>query len=120
MSTIRLYLDADAQKVSLASALRLRGFDLETANEAELRNATDPEHLAHAAAQGRTLYTFNIDDFMALHTAYIAEGKEHAGIILAPQQRYGVGEQMRRLLRLVQMRSAEEMRNTTEFLSAWR
>ena len=56
---------------------------------------------------------------MALHTAFAAAGKDHAGIILAQQQRYGVGEQMRRLLRLVQMKPAEAMRNAVEFLGAW-
>lgn len=119
MNRIRLYVDADAQRGSLASALRLRGIDVETANEAGLRDASDIEQLAHAAAQGRALYSFNIGDFMALHTSYLAGGKDHAGIILARQRRYGVGEQMRRLLRLAQMTSAEEMRNRIEFLGAW-
>jgi hypothetical protein len=35
------------------------------------------------------------------------------------QQRYSVGEQMRRLLRLIKTLTAEEMRNRIEFLSAW-
>jgi hypothetical protein len=35
------------------------------------------------------------------------------------QQRYSVGEQMRRLLRLIDTLTAEEMRNRIEFLSAW-
>lgn len=85
MSAIRLYFDADAQRGSLASALRLRGIDIETANEAGLRNASDPEQLAHAAANGCTLYSFNVGDFASLHAAYIAEGKTHFGMILAPQ-----------------------------------
>jgi hypothetical protein len=46
-------------------------------------------------------------------------GQSHAGIILAAQQRYSVGEQMRRLLRLISSLTAEEMRNRIEFLSAW-
>ncbi|MCP9492999.1 MAG: DUF5615 family PIN-like protein [Pyrinomonadaceae bacterium MAG19_C2-C3] len=116
---IRLYFDADAQKGSLVSALRLRGVDVETANEAGLRDAPDSEQLAHAAARERVLYTFNVRDFIILHHEYLAEGKNHAGIILAHQQRYSVGEQMRRLLRLVQINSAERLRNTIEFLSAW-
>lgn len=57
---------------------------------------------------------------MRLHTAYLAEGKTHAGLILAPQQRYGVGEQMRHLLKLISLKSAAEMRGHVEFLSAWR
>ena len=46
-------------------------------------------------------------------------GQSHAGIILAVQQRYSVGEQMRRLLRLTSTLTAEEMRNRVEFLSSW-
>ena len=99
MNTIRLYLDADAQRGSLALALRLRGVNIETANEAGLQDGLDPQQLAHAAEQGRALYSFNIGDFMPFHTAYSSEGRTHAGIILAPQQRYSVGEQMRRAAR---------------------
>jgi len=43
----------------------------------------------------------------------------HAGVVLAQQQRYAVGEQMRRLLALMASQTAEEMRNRVEFLSAW-
>jgi hypothetical protein len=46
-------------------------------------------------------------------------GESRAGIILAVQQRYSVGEQMRRLLRLIDTLTAEEMRDRIEFLSAW-
>jgi len=51
--------------------------------------------------------------------SYSAQGKSHAGIILANQQQYSVGEQMRRILRLIAAKSAEDMRNWVEFLSAW-
>lgn len=54
-------------------------------------------------------------------SAYIsmAEGKTHGGIILAKQQNYSVGEQLRRLLKLIAIKSVEEMQNQVEFLSAW-
>jgi hypothetical protein len=39
--------------------------------------------------------------------------------IILGQQNYSIGEQMRRLLRLISTKSAEEMRNQVEFLSAW-
>ncbi|MDQ3755241.1 MAG: hypothetical protein M3371_10980 [Acidobacteriota bacterium] len=84
-----------------------------------MRGRDDDQHLDYATAQGRVLYSFNVGDFSALHAAYLTEGKTHAGIILAPQQRYGIGEQMRRLLRLVRTVSAEEMRDRIEFLSVW-
>jgi len=64
-------------------------------------------------------YSFNAGDYLALHSAYLTQGRHHAGIILAAQQRYSVGEQMRRLLRLINLRSAEAMQDQVEFLSAW-
>lgn len=79
----------------------------------------DEKHLSWAAEQGRVIYSFNVNDFMALHVSYLSAAKDHAGIVLAQQQRYAVGEQMRRLLRLLEMKPAEAMRNTVEFLSNW-
>lgn len=116
---IRLYLDEDAQRGGLVRALRLRGVDVLTANEAGTGELDDAAQLACATEQGRVLYSFNIRDFSALHATYSTEGKTHAGLILAQQQRHSVGEQMRRLLRLIGTLSAEEMRDRMEFLSAW-
>ena len=56
---------------------------------------------------------------MRLHGEYLSAGRTHAGIIFGDQQRYGVGEQMRRLLRVIALRSAEELRGGYEFLSGW-
>src|SRR5258706_4830433 len=117
---IRLYLDEDAMDSDLVRALRLRGVDVTTALDAGLTNSADEEQLEYAAQLGRTLYTFNVRDFMTLYTSWMAAGKQHAGIIFGHQQRYSVGEQMRRLVRLIQMRSAESMRDKVEFLSVWR
>ncbi|MDQ3684383.1 MAG: DUF5615 family PIN-like protein [Acidobacteriota bacterium] len=103
---------------ALVEALRTRGIDVDTALEAGREDDSDEAQLAYATTQSRALYPFNIRDFMRLHTAYQTEGQTHAGLILAPQQRYSVGEQMRRLLRLVGTISAEEMRDRVEFLSA--
>ena len=50
---------------------------------------------------------------------YLQENKFHQGIILTQQQKYGIGEQMRRILRLIGALSAEEMENRLEFLSVW-
>jgi Tfp pilus assembly protein PilZ len=54
-----------------------------------------------------------------LYSNLMRAGENHAGLILAVQQRYSVGEQMRRLLRLIDTLKAEEMRDRIEFLSAW-
>ena len=116
---IRLDLDEDAMDGDLAQALRIRGMDVQTALEAGLINMPDDKQLAYATSHERVLYSFNVADFMALHIAYMIEGTHHAGIILAQQQRYNIGEQMRRLLKLVGTKSAEKMRDNIEFLSAW-
>jgi hypothetical protein len=60
-----------------------------------------------------------VGDFMHLHGEYMSAGRMHAGIIFGDQQRFSVGEQMRRLLRILALRSDEEMQNGYEFLSAW-
>ena len=80
---------------------------------------TDEDHLVCAATAGRVLCSFNVGDFYRLHTNYMAQHKAHSGIILARQQQYAVGEHMRRLLNLIAHRTAEEMQNRVEFLSAW-
>lgn len=117
--TIRLYLEEDSMRHALVRALRARGVDVITALEAGMIEREDRDHLDYATAQGRVLYSFNVGDFYRLHTVYLAEGRSHAGMILARQQRSSVGEQMRRLLKLIATKSAEEMKNRVEFLSAW-
>lgn len=116
---VRLFVDEDAMADALMTGLRARGVDLLTASEAGTRRLEDDEHLEFAATHGRVLYTFNTSDFYRLHTTWTIQGKSHAGIIFAPQQRYAIGEQMRRLLNLIRVRSSEEMIDNIEFLSDW-
>ncbi len=64
------------------------------------------------------LYSFNIGDYSLLQEQWIARGLEHSGFILASQQRYSIGEQLRRLHLLTQ-KSTVDMRSRLEYLSAW-
>lgn len=117
--TIRLYMDEDAMDQALVQALRARGSDVITALDARMIEREDAAHLDYATQQGRVLCSFNAGDFYRLHSDCLVQGKSHAGIILMRQQRYSVGEQMRRILKLAASKSADEMRNRVEFLSAW-
>ena len=117
--TIRLYFDEDSMWQALVTALRARGIDVQTALEATMIECADEDHLAYATAQGRVLCSFNVGDFYRLHTRSMAQHQSHAGIVLARQQQYSVGEYMRRLLRLMVHLTAAEMHNRVEFLSAW-
>jgi hypothetical protein len=104
---------------SLVRALRARGADVLTALEAGMIEREDADHLAYATQQGRVLCTFNIGDYYGLHTDWATQGRRHAGVVLMPQQHYSVGEQMRRLFRLMAHRGSDEMENRVEFLSEW-
>jgi hypothetical protein len=117
---LRLYLDEDTMDDDLVKALEGRGIDVFTAYDAGMAKFPDDEHLKYATEQGRVLYSFNIKDFYSLHAQFLSQGQSHAGIVLAQQKRYSVGEQMRRLLKLAAERSAEEMADQVEFLSAWK
>ena len=104
---------------AIVQSLRVRGFDVLTAQEAGMVGRPDADHLAFATGQRRVLCTFNIGDFWALHSEYLLAGRSHAGIVLMPQQRYTIGEQLRRLLRLAASLSSDAMLNQAEYLSAW-
>src|SRR5262249_326383 len=112
---IRLYADEDAMAHRLARELRLRGLDITTALDEGMIEHSDIDHLEYASQQGRVLYSFNVADYYRLHMEFLSNGRDHAGIILAQQQRYSAGEQLRRLLRIAAIRSAEDMRMESSF-----
>jgi hypothetical protein len=87
--------------------------------DAGLGGLDDERQLAYAADCACVLYSHNASDFFRLHAEWVAAGREHAGIILAPQQQYSIGEQLRRVLRIRARISAEGMRNRIEFLTNW-
>ncbi|MEG4347855.1 DUF5615 family PIN-like protein [Microcoleus sp. A003_D6] len=118
MSQIRLYLDEDSRSKKLLQALQTRGVDVITVAETGMLSRSDEEQLSWAFANQRVIYSFNTRDFYRIHTNWLERGDFHAGIILG-QQTYSVGEQMRRLLRLISAKSATEMQNQIEFISAW-
>jgi hypothetical protein len=119
VNQIRLYLDEDTIKGALIQALKNADLDIVTVADAGRLGYPDEEQLIWAAEQGRVIYSFNIGDFCRLHSNFIALDKSHAGIILAPQQQYSVGQQLRGLLKLAADRSSEQMMNHLVFLSTY-
>lgn len=118
MTKIRLYLDEDTMDSDLLGALLLRNVDVLSAGEAQMLSRSDEEQLKWALDHQRIIYSFNVRDFYRIHTNYLEKQQRHAGIILGFQN-YSIGEQMRRILRIIANKSAEEMENQVEFLSAW-
>ncbi len=113
---ISLYIDEDAMSRALVQGLRARNVDVLTVLDCGMEGKSDPEQLAFAASRGRVIYTYNVGDFCQLHTEYLAQEKEHAGIIVVNRQRYSIGEQLKQTLLLIHQTTAEEMRNTLHFL----
>ena len=116
MSQISLYLDEDTIQKGLVKALGNAAVDVTTTASENRLGFSDESQLIWAAKQGRVIYTFNVEDFCRLHSIFLAEKRNHAGIILGIQQRYSIGQQLRGILRLTATKSAEEMINQIEFL----
>jgi len=81
-------------------------------------SAPDDVQLAHAASEHRAILTFNIGDFAVLHEQYMADGKEHWGIILS--NREPIGELLRRILHLLNSTSADDLKNQVRWLSEFK
>jgi hypothetical protein len=93
--------------------------DVLTVADVGMLHRSDEEQIDWARQNGRVVFSFNTRDFYRLHTTIIEQGLSHAGIILAPQQRYGIGDLMRGVLKLINTKSSEEMQGQLEFLSNW-
>ena len=105
---VRLYLDEDVHK-RVATAIRLRGFDVVSAHEVGHWGFSDEEQLTYAAMEGRAIFTYNSADYLQLHLDWLQRGKEHFGIIVSDQ--LPIGETVRRLLNMLNRVTADEMRN---------
>lgn len=103
----------------LLAALRSRGVAVVTVSDTGTAGQSDSAQLALASKEQCVLYTFNVSDFHRLHTEWLRDGREHSGMILAPQQRLTTGEQLRRLLRIRASMSPADVLNRVEFLSNW-
>jgi predicted nuclease of predicted toxin-antitoxin system len=99
----------------LAAQLRQYGFDVTSTLELGMVESNDDEQLAFAATQRRAFVTFNHKDFAVRHKQYMAEGKEHWGIIFSTEETTGV--LLRRLLRLLNTLSADQLKNEILWLN---
>ena len=117
--TLKFYFDEDSADRVLTDSLRARGFKVSAPTESGLFGADDEVQLGWSTENGFVLVSHNVSDFCRIHSEFLAHGKIHEGIILMRQQSLGIGEKLRRLVRLAHTRSPEEMRNRVEFLSHW-
>ena len=116
MNPVRLYVDEDAGEHAVIIGLRARGIDILTTLEALRDGTSDADQLAFAATQERSIYTFNVGDFAKLHNEYLRQGLEHWGIIAIPDQRYSIGEKIRRVAGLLSRVTSADMINRMQYL----
>lgn len=110
---IKLYLDEDVHK-KVATALRLKGYDVISAHEVQEQSLSDYQQLEYAIAKQRAIFTFNAGDFDRLHKEYLKSGKNHFGILLSKQ--IPIGETIKRLTKFLFEHSSEEIRNNIFWL----
>ena len=119
MTRFAIYLDDDSQDASLIRALRRTTLAVAVCREEGMNGANDAAQLQFAIEHNFVLYTANVRDFELLHRALLRSGGTHPGIIYHPRHRFSVGEQAKRILRLWESLTAEDMANRTESLSQW-
>ncbi|MFZ5882555.1 MAG: DUF5615 family PIN-like protein [Chloroflexota bacterium] len=98
----------------LATLLREQGFDVIHVYEAGLDQTPDPEILRSAVENHRAVVTFNTKDFIPLAHQYAIESRVHYGIVVSNE--ISQGELKRRVTKLLESVSAEEMMNMVRFL----
>ena len=107
---MRFHLDEHVS-TALAAALRLHGYDVTTAAEAELLEADDEVHIEHALRKDRVIITHD-RDYLLLD----ARGTLHAGVGYCHQQKYSVGDLLTMRFLLDECYTEEEMHCRVEYL----
>jgi predicted nuclease of predicted toxin-antitoxin system len=86
---VKLLLDAMYPQ-SIAAQLRRRGHDVVAVTEDEdVKLLSDAALLAWATDQGRAVVTENTPDFLHLDHVYRTLDKQHQGIVLVTNERFG-------------------------------
>ena len=110
---IELYLDEDVD-VLIADLVRARGFTAITTQEAGQTGNSDDDQLAYAVSLQNSFLTHNRVDFEKLAQAYHAAGQPHYGIIIAVRR--PPYEILRRLLRVLNNVTADEIQNQVRYI----
>ena len=115
--SIRIYGDHNLDD-RFAVDLRRDGFDMVLAREVGNQLLADEDHLVWATAHDRVILTHDLKDFVPLAREWARTGRRHAGIVLSPQPGEGIpyGVLLRRLFRLLDTLTADDMVNRVEWL----
>ena len=88
---MKLLLDEMISAI-VAEQLRVRDRDVEAISERrELRGLSDGDVFEYAQAAGRSLVTYNRDDFLELDRRFRSQGRDHSGIVILNPRRFPQG-----------------------------
>jgi predicted nuclease of predicted toxin-antitoxin system len=79
---MRVYLDDDLDSNALIGLLRQAGHEVVSPRSVGNRGVTDAKHLHYAATHELVLLTANAADFIDLHHEWMAQQREHHGILI--------------------------------------
>ena len=116
--TLSFYFDDDVGAKPVVAQLLARQIDAIRSTDVGMRGEPDSDHLAYAAAHGRTLITANRRDFLVLHWAWLGAERPHSGIVIM-KQRVATGVQVQALSLMSETLDARTMTSRVEFLSDW-
>ena len=71
--------------VAIAEGLKRRGIDARSCRDVENYGLTDEQQMGYACSNGLVIFTHD-DDFLKLSAKYLAEGREHPGMIYSHQR----------------------------------
>lgn len=81
IKSLKFYTDTHIAK-AVTVQLREKGIDIVRCEEVGMAEATDLAHLEYATEQGRILISHD-SDFLALHSEWQSQNREHTGIVRA-------------------------------------
>jgi predicted nuclease of predicted toxin-antitoxin system len=110
---VALYGDAHIAR-RVIRRLQREGYDAISAHDVGNSDLDDPGQLEYAASQRRAIVTFNERDFNPLYNQWWEQGRTHYGIIVSNE--IPMGELRRRLLKLLDTITADEMVNNIKHL----
>ncbi len=117
MTAPRLYLDEHLSP-RIAAQLRKYGFDAVALHERKMLSEDDREQLAMAVSERRAIVTCNFGDYVSLGEEYDATSRQHWGIILTTEEPTGI--LIKRLLKLLNSFSADELKDQVRWLNEFR
>ena len=109
MSKIAFYTN-ESVNVAISEGLKRRGIKIIAARDAGNLGLSDEEQLNYAAKNNFVIVTHD-DDFLTMAIKY-----DHKGIVYVHQQKYGVGDLIRKLKLLWDIAEQKDMANHVEFL----